>query len=45
MNNKVKCLTRVRDEEGYQRVGRINRDISGEKGGFGQMGEIERDFW
>ncbi len=45
-----------RDGEGYQRVGRNKeghicvardwqREISGEKGGFDKMGEIERDFW
>ncbi len=55
MNNKVKCLKRVRDEEGYQRVGRNKeghvcmardwqREISGEKGGFSKMGEMERDI-
>ncbi len=55
MSNQVKCLKRVRDEEGYQRVlrnkeGHIcmardwQREISDEKVGFGKMGEMERDI-
>jgi hypothetical protein len=43
-------MTRVRDEVGRNKEGHIcmardwQREISGEKGGFGKMGEMERDI-